>query len=266
MLTFFPIPAFSDNYIWALHAQSNPGMSAAVVVVDPGDDAPVNRYLETNQLQLSAILITHHHADHTGGVAALCERWRPTVYGPRGSGIAHIDCYVGEGDRVDLSALALPKLEVIAVPGHTLDHIAYLGDGFVFCGDTLFAAGCGRLFEGTPEQLFGSLSRLAQLPASTKVYCTHEYTISNLRFAHAVEPDHPPIAERIFHATALRESNIPTLPTTISEELETNPYLRTHSPAVRKYTEAFRREHRSSGSDPVDVFAALRQLKNEFRG
>jgi hydroxyacylglutathione hydrolase len=157
-------------------------------------------------------------------------------------------------------------LEVFHVPGHTLDHIAYVGADLVFCGDTLFAAGCGRLFEGSAEQLYRSLTRLAALPGSTRVYCTHEYTLSNLRFAHAVEPSNVPIANRIFAASSLRERGLPTLPTTIFEELETNPFLRPQSLEVRQYTEAFRRERFGSRANPVDVFAALRQLKNDFRG
>jgi hydroxyacylglutathione hydrolase len=265
MLDIVPIPAFTDNYIWTLLAPEQSGVERACAVVDPGDAAPVKAYLTKHQLTLTAILITHHHADHTGGIAALTEAYNVPVYGPAAENIAGVTHALRDGDRVTLRALSEFKwaeLRVIEIPGHTRGHIAYVGDDFVLCGDTMFAAGCGRLFEGTPAQMFASLQRLAALPPATRVFCTHEYTLSNLRFALTVDPDNAALIERSLDDQALRERGDPTVPTTIARERATNPFLRCDTLSVRAHAEQFAGKP-LSGS--VDVFAAIRAHKDVFR-
>jgi hydroxyacylglutathione hydrolase len=249
-----PIPAFNDNYLWLIVR----GSSAAVV--DPGDPAPVLRRLQAKRLTLSDILVTHHHGDHVGGVAELARATGARVYGPREESIPARDIALGDGDRIGVLGL---ELDVIHVPGHTLGHIAYYAPAIkaLFCGDTLFGAGCGRLFEGTAEQMAASLARLAALPADTRVYCAHEYTLSNLRFALAVEPDNAALHERQRACLQLRERGVPTLPSTIAEELATNPFLRCELPAVRRAAEARAGEPLASATR---VFAQLRQWKSTF--
>ncbi len=259
MLSITPIPAFADNYIWAI---TNLARSRRAIVVDPGDAAATEQFLQQSGLDLAAILVTHHHADHTGGVVELADRYHAKVYGPKNDLIQGITHPVGEDDEIPELIDGVCKLRVLAVPGHTLDHIAYLGDGFVFCGDTLFAAGCGRLFEGSPAQMHNSLQRLAALPAETRVYCTHEYTLSNLRFALAVEPGHAAVQQRVFDEAEKRDAGLPTLPTTISLERSTNPFLRTGSREVAASAERF---SKLSLQDELEVFAALRRWKNDFR-
>ncbi len=253
-MQIIPLPAFRDNYIWLLR------VGAHAVAVDPGEAAPVLRYLADEGLTLAAILITHHHPDHVGGVAELLAQAPVPVYGPAHEAIAGIDHPVGEGDVVVLPELKV-ELRVLDIPGHTAGHVGYYGAASLFCGDTLFAAGCGRLFEGTPAQMFASLAKLAALPGDTMVYCTHEYTLSNLAFAAAVEPDNGAIAERIVASQALRAANRPTVPFPLAGEMLTNPFLRTGEPAVIRQAET-----RSGRSliEPVDVFAALREWKNGF--
>ena len=273
-LIFTPIPAFADNYLWLLQH----GGRAAVV--DPGDAAPVERTLRERNLALSAILVTHHHADHIGGLPALA-RDHPgvPVYGPAAENIRGVTRPLREGDRVRLEALDV-NLTVWEVPGHTLGHIAYVsaealagagdgsgpaseaGAGFVLCGDTLFAAGCGRLFEGTAEQLHRSLSRLAALPPATRVYCTHEYTLANLAFAAAVEPERGAVADEIARVRALRARGEPSLPSTIGHERRINPFLRASEPAVA--AAAARQTGRALAGES-EVFAALRRWKDDFR-
>ena len=260
-LTVIPVPAFRDNYVWVLCR------GADAVVVDPGDAAPPEALLAGRGLTLHAILLTHHHADHVGGVPAMlaARTGRVPVYGPAGESIEGVNRTVREGDRVSIDALDL-SFDVLDIPGHTRGHIAYAStgdgdDGLLFCGDTLFAAGCGRLFEGTPAQMQASLAKLAALPPRTRVYCAHEYTLSNLRFAHAVEPDNAALAARTVDATALRERGEPTLPSTIALERDTNPFLRADQPAVRAAAE---RQSPGSGRTTLSTFTALRAWKDHF--
>ncbi|MGE5386559.1 MAG: hydroxyacylglutathione hydrolase [Betaproteobacteria bacterium] len=254
MLEIDFIPAFQDNYIWLLRN----GQDAAVV--DPGDATPVNWRLQAEALSLKAILVTHHHADHQGGVPALVEtRGVSTVFGPANESITACNRPVSGGDV--LSVLGV-EFTVIDVPGHTAGHIAYSIPGAVFCGDTLFGAGCGRLFEGTPAQMAASLAKLAALPDDTLVYCAHEYTEANLRFAMAVEPDNADISERAARCAFERLRGRPTVPTTIGAEKRTNPFLRCHEPAVLA---AARRQNPATTADPVSVFTTLREWKNNFR-
>lgn len=250
------IPAFADNYIWLL----TQGRRAAVV--DPGDAAPVRALLAARGLELAAILVTHHHGDHVGGVAELAASTGATVFGPatedipaRGQALSDRDAFSLLGTRV----------EVIAVPGHTAGHIAYWlpepDPPALFAGDTLFAGGCGRIFEGTPAQMLASLDRLAALSPATRLYCAHEYTLANLRFAAAVEPDNVALAARIATDTATRARGEPTLPSSLAIELVTNPFLRAGEPAARAAAA------RASGTPPADrlaSFAALREWKNRF--
>jgi len=259
MAAIIPIPAFTDNYIWTLRE----GRSAAVV--DPGDAEPVREYLDGEGVELVAIVVTHHHGDHVGGVRELVGRRRIPVYGPAREPIPERTHALREGDRVVLGELGL-ELGVLDVPGHTNGHIAYTGRDaggpVVFCGDTLFAAGCGRIFEGTPEAMWASLRKLAALDPATRVFCAHEYTLANLRFAVAVEPSNEALAARVERDTALRERGRPTVPSTIADELATNPFLRAAEPAVRRAAEA----HAGRGlDDDVAVFAELRAWKNAYR-
>ena len=258
-LSVLTVPAFNDNYLWLIHDGTN------AAVVDPGDAGPVREALHAHGLALTCILLTHHHADHIGGVASLLAEWPVPVYGPRNDGIPVITHALDEGDRVRVDGLDL-ELEVLAVPGHTLGHIAYVrgtpGARWLFCGDTLFGGGCGRLFEGTPVQMAASLGKLAALPDDTLVYCAHEYTVSNLKFAQAVEPDNQGLALRMRDASEKRGTRLPTVPSTIGLEKGTNPFLRYTEPAiVRSLVEAGRLK---DGASPVEAFAALREWKNVF--
>ncbi|WP_101675600.1 hydroxyacylglutathione hydrolase [Alloalcanivorax mobilis] len=248
------IPAFRDNYIWAIVEGDR------CVVVDPGDAAPVEAWLSEQGLTLSAILITHHHPDHVGGVSALCRQRSIPVYGPARESIPEIGHPLNDGDRVRLSGPDL-ELDVLEVPGHTLGHIAFYaaGQGWLFCGDTLFAGGCGRLFEGTPEQMHHSLTRLAALPEETRVFCAHEYTLANLTFAASVSPQDNNVLARLEQVRALREQDRITLPSTIGEERRTNPFLRSAEPQLRHACET----HFGVAPDScVENFAALRRWKD----
>jgi hydroxyacylglutathione hydrolase len=258
MLQVSPVRAFSDNYIWLIRAPADPG---AAVVVDPGDDRPVEQALREQGLRLSAILVTHHHPDHVGGVRALAAAHGAVVYGPAREKMPCAVQALDDGGTAALESLGL-EFDVMAIPGHTLGHIAYAGHGALFCGDTLFSAGCGRLFEGTPEQMHDSLDRLAALHEHTAVYCGHEYTLANLRFASAVEPGNPDVASALAQVQQRRERDEVTLPSTIGQERRINPFLRCATDAVR--TAAERHAGRSL-STPVAVFAAVRAWKDGFR-
>jgi hydroxyacylglutathione hydrolase len=260
MKTLIALPAFDDNYIWLLH-DGRDGL-----VVDPGDAAPVHAALDTLGLRLAGILVTHHHADHVGGLADLRARLRGPVFGPAAERIPPPYAGLRGGDTATLLGL---EFQVIDVPGHTAGHIAYFlpcdaGAGeapLLFCGDTLFSAGCGRLFEGTPAQMHASLSALAALPGDTRVCCAHEYTLANLRFAAAVDGDNADIAAHTTWCEAQRAAGGPTLPSTIARERAINPFLRVHEPAVVRAAQARGAAHTS----PVAVLATLREWKNQFR-
>jgi len=249
-----PLRAFADNYIWTIR---DAGFAA---VVDPGDAQPVLDYLAREKLQLVAILNTHHHADHVGGNAALLARTKVPVYGPRDERITEVSERLADGQRFTLPHFNI-EMETLEIPGHTRSHIAFHGDGLLFCGDTLFAAGCGRLFEGTPRQMHDSLTRLSRLPDATRVYCGHEYTLSNLKFARTAEPDNRRLPELETRMQALRERGEPTLPSTIAQEKATNPFVRVAEPGVVASASA------RAGKklvDPVSVLAEIRDWKNNF--
>jgi len=258
MLEASPLRAFSDNYLWLIHA---PLDRTGAVVVDPGDARPVESALEDQGLCLRAILVTHHHADHVGGVAALAERHRAAVFGPAREQMPCAARPLDDGDSVSLADLGL-DFRVMAVPGHTLGHIAFHGHGCLFCGDTLFSAGCGRLFEGTAGQMHESLERIAALPDDTRVFCAHEYTLSNLRFAAAVEPGNADVIRTLEAVRELRSRDEITLPTTLRRERRINPFLRCREPAVRAAAEA---HAGSTLHGPAEVFAVLRAWKDGFR-
>ena len=251
MFEILHIPAFKDNYIWLLVGDGRAG------VVDPGDARPVIDRLEALHLQLETILITHHHDDHQGGVEELVERWQPRVFGPAEESITGCTDPLRGGEKIEVLG---QLVDVLPVGGHTRGHLAYHLPGAVFCGDTLFGAGCGRLFEGTPAQMHASLARLAALPDETKVYCAHEYTEANLRFARAVEPQNAALRERIARVAGIRAAGVPSVPSTLREEKDTNPFLRSGEPAVITAAQ----EHGAVDASPVNVFAAIRGWRNTF--
>ncbi|AMP05831.1 hydroxyacylglutathione hydrolase [Collimonas pratensis] len=257
-LSVLAVPAFNDNYLWLIHD----GRLAAVV--DPGDAQPILAALAAHGLTLAAILLTHHHADHVGGVQTLLQHYKVPVFGPAGEAIDGVTSPLREGDTATIPELGL-SLSVLDVPGHTSGHIAYVAQGqpWLFCGDTLFAGGCGRLFEGSPAQMVASLAKLASLPGDTQVYCAHEYTISNLRFALAVEPDNARLVERMAAEQAKRARQQATVPSTIALENATNPFLRYLEPSIIASLQGDGRLTAKDG--PVAAFAALREWKNNFK-
>lgn len=263
MLKLIPVPAFTDNYLWLLHDGKR------ALVVDPGDAAPIMRILQSEGLELESILVTHHHADHTGGVDALRNATGAVVYGPASEKIPGPYKPLREDDVVHAMGI---DFTVVDVPGHTAGHIAFYtehcvsiddapGVPLLFCGDTLFSGGCGRLFEGTPAQMLASLDKLVALPASTQVCCAHEYTLNNLHFALAVEPENIALLDYNRHCLELRASGKPTVPALLATELQINPFLRTRKAAVKAAALRFD----ASANDDVAVFAAIRQWKNKFK-
>lgn len=256
-----PVHAFKDNYIWIIRDHYH------AAVVDPGDASPVLDYLNREKLQLIAILNTHHHGDHVGGNAGLLREFKVPVYGPANESISTLTHRLKEcSDREnEEGCIYLPEFSlsfrVLDIPGHTAGHIAYYGANLLFCGDTLFACGCGRLFEGTPQQMIDSLDKLADLPKETLIYCGHEYTLSNIRFARKVEPGNLVLARRDMEVEKLRKQNLPTLPSTIAVEKTTNPFLRCDEPEVIRNASDYAGKPLT---DRVSVFAAIRDWKNHF--
>ncbi|MCL1058717.1 hydroxyacylglutathione hydrolase [Shewanella gelidimarina] len=258
MLTVTPLPAFDDNYIWALQVAHIHG----AYVVDPGDANVVIDFLDQAQMPLLGVLITHHHHDHTGGIAQLLSHYgsNTPVYGPLKENIAGVNQPVSATKNLQLHNIEL-NAEVIEVPGHTLGHIAYLIEDVLFCGDTLFSAGCGRLFEGSPEQMLASLTQLSNIVDSTKVCCTHEYTLANLAFANAVDPSNKQLRQYTEQAQQLRAANTPTLPSSIALEKAINPFLRSHTEEIRN---SLADKFQQPIIDNVKSFALLRQWKDNF--
>ncbi len=264
MLSITPIPAFNDNYLWLI----TNGNHAAIV--DPGDPRPVIQYLESNGLTLKAILITHHHADHTGGIDALKAQYHCPVYGPKNDPVSNLDHSLEENAIIKIESLGI-EFQIIALPGHTLGHIAYyagpeaLGSNdatpLLFCGDTLFSGGCGRLFEGTPAQMWSSMLKIRNLPASTQVFPAHEYTQSNIDFALAVEPQNQDLIDYDQQVKKLRISDKPTLPTNLELETRINPFLRADIDSVKTAAES---EANQELPEPVQVFAEIRRWKDHF--
>ncbi|KHT63631.1 hydroxyacylglutathione hydrolase [Photobacterium gaetbulicola] len=252
MLTIKSIPAFNDNYIWLIHSPDN-----HCVVVDPGDATPVLEFLEREALELDAILITHHHHDHIGGISELKRRY-PNIHivAPSAEPIPGVSQSVDDGDQVEIFG---ERFMVLGVPGHTAGHVAYVGDGKLFCGDTLFSAGCGRLFEGTAAQMYASLQKLSALPDETEVYCAHEYTSSNLAFALVAEQDNPHLQRYREEVSRMRAQGISTIPSTLKQEKLINPFLRCDQPSIKKSV-----ANKSVNESDVETFAALRRWKDEF--
>lgn len=254
-LTLTPIPALKDNYIWLLTDASR-----RAVVVDPGDAAPVKALVDAQDLKLEAVFITHHHADHMGGAAELASLHRCPVFGPAREADDVVDLPLSEGMAAEVPGMRL-RFRVLDIPGHTAGHIALEGYGILFCGDTLFSAGCGRLFEGTAAEMCSSLAKLARLPDETRMCCGHEYTLANLRFAAVLEPDNRAIADYAAACGAMRARGEATLPSTLATERQVNPFLRCGQPAVRSAA-----EHHAGKrlDDAVEVFAVIREWKDGF--
>ncbi len=256
MLKIHAVNAFQDNYIWLIQAEH----SQQVLIVDPGDATPVLNTLDTLGLIPAAILITHHHADHVGGITELLSHFSVPVYGPVQERIPHITHPVSDQDEIELDPL-FPSIKVFDTPGHTAGHICYLTENKLFCGDTLFAGGCGRLLGGTASELFASLQRLKQLPGDTQIYCAHEYTQANLRFAKAVDADNQALQQRIDAVADKRKHHLATVPSLMADELATNPFLRCDTQAIKKAAERFIGRPLNSSEA---VFTTLRRWKDQF--
>jgi len=253
MLTIAAIPALQDNYIWLLQRERH------AVAVDPGEASPVLSFLQKHGLQLHAILCTHRHHDHVDGIEELRRVYNVPVYGRKHPNNPHITHDLQEGDRLRLDVLDI-TFEIIEIPGHLDDHIAFIAPQAAFCGDVMFGAGCGRNFEGTLAQLYHSLQRLAALPGETLAYCAHEYTAYNLPFAQACEPANPEIQRRIADTRQLRTENRPTVPSTIALEKATNPFLRCTSPELIQTLQA----RGLADTSELAVFTALRYWRDHF--
>lgn len=250
MFSISAVPCFDDNYIWVLH------QGREALAVDPGDALPLMHWLEANSLHLAGVLITHRHSDHIGGIPVLAQHYHMPVYGP--AGVIGVTQAAPAGDSLRLLD---EDIQILSTPGHTREHLSYLAGPALFCGDTLFAGGCGRVFDGDMAAMHASLMQLARLSADTQVYCAHEYTQSNLRFAMAVEPDNAALAERVRDVAAKRANGEATVPSSIGLELATNPFLRCDEPAVI----AAAQQHAPQATTPLEVFTALRDWKNHFR-
>ena len=248
------VRAFADNYIWIIGTAESP----AAVIVDPGDAAPVEHFLREHDYRPQAVLITHHHADHTGGIAALADRYDLTVYGPARESIPGVTEPLEGGEHIELARGTL-AFDVIETPGHTRGHLSYVGEGSLFCGDTLFTGGCGRLFEGSPEQMYRSLEKLRALPDEIQVYCAHEYTLANLAFARVVEPKSESLRRRDTEAKALRREGLSTVPAALALEKATNPFLRCHLPGVVEAASGFVGHPLQPGAE---TFAVVRHWKD----
>lgn len=250
-----PIRTLKDNYVWTIINQQQ----THAIIIDPGEALPVITYLKQHQLALEGIFLTHHHWDHVNGVKEIQMQYKVPVWGSVLSPCQQVTHYVTENDVIVLNDGS--RVKVMEIPGHTHDHIAFQLHDALFCGDTLFGAGCGRLFEGSPEEMYHSLQKIARLPASTQIYCAHEYTLINLKFAQAVEPTNAKITQRIKEIKQCYENHQPSLPSTLAQELETNPFLRCDIASVKQQAEFYTKQLLPQ---PVDVFSALRQWKDHF--
>lgn len=249
-LHIYPIPAFEDNYIWLLHNKRD------AIVIDPGDATPVVEKLKELSLNLCAILITHHHADHINGVAQLLKQYSAPVYAPRYEHYQFDHIALADGDQINLNEIGL-TFNVMWLPGHTLGHIAYVNESYLFCGDVLFSAGCGRLFEGTPKQMLNSLNRLKKLSPTISVFCTHEYTAKNIDFALTLEPNNLDLHQRKIEVDRLRNHHHASLPTSIELELKINPFLRCNQQTIIENAG-------TENNDELSVFTKIRSLRNHY--